>query len=278
MHTETRAEVLAALREVYDGSWTWHRHRRRPSFHWGREGGLVFACTGVIDSYYAVIGNLGDRFLLNCMAPAAKGPLARALKHDGAAAATMRKELSAAVAQLFAGRRAEPRAVSPEEFERIERAVALIVRLRGAVERDRRTRELGVIFGQQVRPASGSRCSGCWLASMCLALSARSRCRWCWRRQWISRPLRLPPMTASRDGDLETADVAIKLDFPPVPSAASWKTSRPMDWWSAKVGVREGQICGLSCCGKTINAGNGEPYPQSHFIRLETAMRERWNS
>jgi hypothetical protein len=77
VHAETRAELLAALREIGDGEWT-----RRvgvdggKALHWT---GLLFGVTGVIDNYHGVISSLGDRWLLTPMAPV-KDKLAKALK------------------------------------------------------------------------------------------------------------------------------------------------------------------------------------------------------
>jgi hypothetical protein len=149
MHPETRSELLAGLREIYDGAWTRHFGTDGgKTLSWTGKLGLIFASTNAIDSYHAVIGNLGDRWLLTRMAPQ-KGQLARAIKHEGAATTQMRKELSEAVVQLFAGRHAEPQKLTDDEFRRIDRAVELLVRLRGGIERDRRTRELEMILGAE---------------------------------------------------------------------------------------------------------------------------------
>jgi hypothetical protein len=86
---------------------------------------------------------MGDRFLLSRLAPVDEGQFGQALKHMGAATPQMRKELAEAVARLFAGRRPEPRPISNEEIERIDHVIMLVVRLRGAVERDRQSREIG---------------------------------------------------------------------------------------------------------------------------------------
>jgi hypothetical protein len=91
---------------------------------------------------------MGDRYLLSRMAPE-KGQLERALKHIGPASAQMRKELAEAVARLFAGERREPRPLSKQEFERLDKAVTLVVRLRGAVERDRHSREMEAVYGAE---------------------------------------------------------------------------------------------------------------------------------
>src|SRR5262249_9736837 len=149
MHTETRAEVLAALREIYDGDWTRHiGSDGGRTLSWKGKVGLVFAATEVIDSHYAVIGAMGDRFLLSRLAPTPGQPqLHRALAHLGGTTKQRRKELADAAVQLFAGRRSQPQPISPQEANRIGKVISLAVRLRAAVERDRRTSEIVAIHG-----------------------------------------------------------------------------------------------------------------------------------
>jgi hypothetical protein len=150
MHTETRGEVLAALREIYDGAWTRHLGTDGgKTLAWKGKVGLVFGATGVIDSHYAVIGAMGDRFLLSRLAPAGRGQFDRALQHAGAATEQMRKDFAGAVAHLFAGRRPEPQPISREEVEQIDRTISLVVRLRGAIERDRQTRDIEAVYGAE---------------------------------------------------------------------------------------------------------------------------------
>jgi hypothetical protein len=149
MRPDAKAEVLAALREIYDGGWT----RVLGSdggrlLHWEGKLGLIFGATGVIDSHYAVLGAMGDRFLLSRLAPS-RGQFQRALKHAFVATGQMRKELSDAVVRLFAGRRPEPRPLSDDEIERLDRVVSLVVLLRGAIERDRQTREMEAKLGEE---------------------------------------------------------------------------------------------------------------------------------
>jgi hypothetical protein len=151
MHTETRAEAMAALREIYDGSWTRHiGSDGGRTLSWAGKIGLVFAATPIIDSYYSVIGSLGDRFLFCRLATAnPREQLARARRHSGATITQMRKELQEAVARLFAGRSDVLHSMSDDEVEALTPAVCLAVRLRGAVERDRRTREIDAVHGAE---------------------------------------------------------------------------------------------------------------------------------
>ena len=150
MHPETKAEVLAALREVFDGAWTRHLGSDGgKTLAWRGKVGLVFGATGVIDGHYSVIGAMGDRFLFSRLEPAGKGQFRRALRHVGPLSKQMRKELAEAVAGLFAGRKAEPQPISDDEAERIDRVISLAVRLRGAVERDRFHRDIQAVYGAE---------------------------------------------------------------------------------------------------------------------------------
>jgi hypothetical protein len=83
------------------------------------------------------------------MTPVGQGQFKRALVHAGPKPKQMRKELTQAVARLFAGRRTEPRPITDEDANEIERTILLAVRLRGTVERDRRNYEIENIPGAE---------------------------------------------------------------------------------------------------------------------------------
>jgi hypothetical protein len=149
MRADAKAEILAALREIYDGEWTRHLGTDGGrTLAWQGKVGLIFGCTGVIDSHYTVIGAMGDRFLLSRLAPC-EGQFRRALEHSGEATTQMRKELADAVTHLFAVERRKPRSLAEHEIDRIDRVVSLVVRMRGAVERDRQSREVEAIYGAE---------------------------------------------------------------------------------------------------------------------------------
>jgi hypothetical protein len=151
MHAETRAETLAALREVYDGAWTRHLGSAGgKTLSWKGKVAVIFAATEVIDSHHSVIGAMGDRFLLSRLKPVAgRKQFSQALKHAGGSISQMRKELAGAVTRLFAKRRPEASRIDDEETLAIGKAIALAVRLRGAVARDYRSREIEAIYGAE---------------------------------------------------------------------------------------------------------------------------------
>jgi hypothetical protein len=150
MRPDAKAEVLAALREVYDGAWTRHLGTEGgKTYSWQGKVGLLFGVTGVIDSHYGLIGAMGDRYLLSRVVPVERGQFERALAHMGAASKQMREELAEAVAHLFAGERREPQKLTDAEARQIDGIISLVVRLRGAVERDHRTREMEAVLGAE---------------------------------------------------------------------------------------------------------------------------------
>lgn len=220
MHKETRAEVMAALREVYDGAWTRHLGSDGGrTLHWKGKVAIIFAATEVIDSHYAVIGAMGDRFLMSRLAPTeGKRQFARALGHVGASTKQMREELAKAVAALFAGRKPDPRPISEEEIEKIGSVISLAVRLRGAVARDFRSREIEAIYG-----AEGTARIGLALERLLAGLDTLGVDRTTALAVVQSVALdSVPPLRRAayncvcKYRDVETGDVAIELGLPTV--------------------------------------------------------------
>lgn len=148
MHRDARAAVLAALREIYDGSWTRHVGMDGGrELHWSGKLGILAACTTAIDSAHAVTGLLGERFIY-CRVPEydrlAQGERALAnLSH----AATMRRELNVVVRGLFAALdlNAPIPDLTREETARFVALANLATLCRTGVERDGRTREVELI-------------------------------------------------------------------------------------------------------------------------------------
>lgn len=100
MRHEQRTEILAQLREVYDGKFS-KSFGTGKTIDWTGHVGFIGACTPVYDRHYAVIGSMGDRFILyrtdnenqmesGCMALNALGR-----------ESTMRNELKSAVGDFL---------------------------------------------------------------------------------------------------------------------------------------------------------------------------------
>lgn len=151
MHRDSRAQLLAALREIYDGAWV-----RMVGTDGGRtlawEGkiGMIGGVTPVIDNHHAVMAAMGERFLLYRLPAANPRTMARrALSRQGRDAA-MRAELSAAVKVLFSRFRAIPLILDDDSQNRIIALSTLVARARSAVERDGYTREVELVPGAEM--------------------------------------------------------------------------------------------------------------------------------
>jgi hypothetical protein len=63
MRAEQQAEILAQLRETYDGQYS-KIFGNGKEVNWRGRFGLLAACTPVYDKHYSVIGSMGERFLI----------------------------------------------------------------------------------------------------------------------------------------------------------------------------------------------------------------------
>jgi hypothetical protein len=140
MNRDTRAQVLGALREIYDGQW---------SRECGVDGGRVLTWKGRIvilgavttawDAAHQVIATMGDRFLLVRLAADTTGRKAagmqamRNVNHE----TVMRAELAAAIGKLLGNvDEHQDHDLTEGELEDIFDLADLITRARTAVERD----------------------------------------------------------------------------------------------------------------------------------------------
>lgn len=150
MAFDARAAVLAALREVYDGSWT----RRLGTdggltLQWSGKVGLIGACTEAIDSAHAVMATMGERFLLlRLQEPDAEAVSRKALAVAGDER-VMRDELQSVVAAVFAQTPAVPERLTPLQHEALTGVAILTVKARSALIRDGRTRGVEVLPGAE---------------------------------------------------------------------------------------------------------------------------------
>ena len=148
MNRDARASVLAAFREVYDGSWTRHVGTDGGrTLAWSGKVGLIAGCTPAIDSHHAVMGSMGERFVLFRL-PEVDGDaqVARALSHLGTER-KMRTEMAASVAALLDSVDPADLAIPPSEDLQawLISVSTLAVRCRSSVERDSHTREVELI-------------------------------------------------------------------------------------------------------------------------------------
>ncbi len=194
MHRDARAGVLAALRELYDGSWTRlvgvDGGRR---LHWEGQLGLLAGATTVIDQHHAVMAQLGERFLIHRLTVDDAARQGRSsLAHHGRERG-MRRELAEAVAGLFAGLDlGTPPDLTSGDADRLVALAELVARARSPAVRDAYRREIdlvpdseapGRVIGALARLLTGLRLIGvaeaeAWRVTVKTGLDSMPAARW----------------------------------------------------------------------------------------------------
>jgi Domain of unknown function (DUF3854) len=145
---DTRGQVLAALREVYDGSWSRAVGTDGGQvMTWIGKAGFIGGVTPAFDRYHGVVSSLGDRFLMYRLPDADSDKSGKlALAHVGREA-EMRKQLADAMTGLITGAdlAAVTRPLREDERDRLVKLAGFAARARTAVERDGYTHDVLVI-------------------------------------------------------------------------------------------------------------------------------------
>jgi hypothetical protein len=160
MNRDTRAGVLAALREIHDGHWSRDVGvDRGQRLSWAGRLVIIGACTTAWDQAHAAIAAMGDRFVLLRM-DSTKGRITAGRKSIGntGAETQMRAELATAVAGVIAGRDPElDLSLTDDETDRLLAAANLVTLARTGVEYDYRgdvidahAPEMPTRFGKQL--------------------------------------------------------------------------------------------------------------------------------
>ena len=136
MDRTARGQVLAALREVYDGRWDREVGAEGgQTLTWRGKCGVLAASTTSIDRAHAVMNDMGPRSLFVRLAPADPARIGgSALDHMGRETA-MRDELAAATAGLLTHLPGKPHDIAPVRTGLIGLA-ALVALARSPVHRD----------------------------------------------------------------------------------------------------------------------------------------------
>lgn len=221
MQRDARAATLAALREVYDGSWTRHVGTDGGrTLTWTGRVGFVGGCTPMIDKAHAVMSSLGERFLLLRLPESVDVEHGRRAVRNAGHEVAMRRELRQSVADLFA--RIELPEAPPDltgaEMEGLLNIALLVCRARSPVERDGYSRDIELVPGAE----SPTRLAKS-LKRLLDGLTATGVIR---PRAWsIVRRVALDSMPAlrlavlrvvseARPGDIDTLDAATRLGYP----------------------------------------------------------------
>jgi hypothetical protein len=138
MDRNTRGNVLAALREIYDGRWSREVGTDGGRFiEWRGRIVVVGAVTTAWDTAHAVVATMGDRFVLIRIDSTTYRQAAgrKAIGNTGDEL-VMRAELAAAAAGVIAGMDTEPEPVTDAETDVLLAAADLVTLARTGVEYD----------------------------------------------------------------------------------------------------------------------------------------------
>lgn len=138
LHRDTRAEIFAQLREVYDGAYS-KGYGTGEVKEWEGHVGFIAGVTTVIDGQQAVHTILGERFILYRPATEGRQDIARKALRNTGTEAQMRKELAAAIEGFMASLgKIEERTVgiAPEIEDMIVILADLTAKGRAGVPRD----------------------------------------------------------------------------------------------------------------------------------------------
>ncbi|MEJ7569986.1 MAG: bifunctional DNA primase/polymerase [Gaiellaceae bacterium] len=149
MHRDSRSAVLAALREIFDGSWD------RPvgadggrTLHWDGKLGLIAGVTTVVDRHHAVMDSLGSRFTLYRVDVDERQKQARRSLSHLRSSREMRTELRDAVSGFFAGieiPKSTEHNLSESDIQRLVTLADFVTVARSPVERDNYTRDIELV-------------------------------------------------------------------------------------------------------------------------------------
>jgi DNA-binding MarR family transcriptional regulator len=221
MQDKIRSTTLAALREIYDGSW------ERPLgidggrvLPWKGKVAILAGCTDVIDSHHVLMTAMGQRFFMFRLPRIDAHAQAEKAFDSNAKEIEMRGELQAIVTRFFKGRRfdrVDPTAAPKAMREHLIQLAMLTVVARSPIERDPRKRDITLIPDPEA-PARATKAIGkLWAALRAIGVPDQ--------RAWqLVRKVGLDSMPKLRQAILRTlavapepkttADVAIALSYP----------------------------------------------------------------
>lgn len=151
MNGDERARTLAALREIYDGSWTRHVGTDGgKTLHWAGKIGLLFGATTALDRHHGLMSSMGERFLLYRLPEVSAEEQAKFAATMFGMEKSARHELrEAASGVVQAARTATPRPASSDDVDVLVAASSFVVHARSAVHRDSYSRDIEIIHAAE---------------------------------------------------------------------------------------------------------------------------------
>jgi hypothetical protein len=137
MHHDKRAEILAQLREIYDGSYK-KSYGNGKVVDWAGKIGLLAGVTPIIDTHYSVSQVLGERFLLYRLLAQDELVVAGRAMNQRGDERQMRAEVRDTITQCVRGLRQEPVQIPDPILARLGALAAFTARARSSCVWDHR--------------------------------------------------------------------------------------------------------------------------------------------
>jgi Domain of unknown function (DUF3854) len=215
MQRDTRAQTLAALREVHDGSWS------RPVgtdggqvLHWRGKCAVIAGCTEAWDTAHAVVSTMGDRFL--CVRPRhdSRKKFAKRASRGAGDEIEIRAALAQTVRSLFNTPLSSPSPVPDEDL--LVDVADLVTLARSPIQRDRRG-ELVLVLAPEMPGRFVKALTGLWNGLTALGCDRETAWRVVMRTAFDSMPRirrRVLEVLADAGGWKETGPVRNEARLP----------------------------------------------------------------
>lgn len=147
MRREKRAEILAQLREIYDGSYS-KVFGTGANVNWKGKLGFIAGVTPAIDHHYAIFQSLGERFVQIRMSPVNDTQMAKTAIKNCNGETKFRKELADLMricCEEFIKATSNPPSIPPEIEDKLASLAAFCVKARTHIVRNHYSRDLEYI-------------------------------------------------------------------------------------------------------------------------------------
>ena len=260
---EQRSDMMAGLRRIYDGQYTRQIGAEGGrTLEWRGKAGALFAATQAYDGFHAVVGTLGDRFLLFRVETVAEEQLTKSRLAPGEAT-DVRQRVAAAVAGLFVALPdppPEPERMTDHEYAALSVAIRKIVKLRAGIVRDRMHREIDEVHDPEGPARLSIALQQLFAGLVLIGVNRETALELVIRVAYDSAPqLRLKAFKALTDSPQTTRISPTRSTCRPSQRAASSRISRPRD---SRSGMKAATLGTKRRAALTAGGGRNDAFPQ----------------
>ncbi len=155
IHHDKRMAILAALREIYDGSWSKRGgNDGGKNLEWSGKVGVIACCTDALESATSVTNSMGERFMRYRWQHSTddQKQIARMAMRRGGNDSQMRAEMKAAICGFFGQIEipAHPAEIDEATQDKLLALATFTACGRSVVDRDARTRDIELVHDSEV--------------------------------------------------------------------------------------------------------------------------------